>query len=158
MIFTDSKGACQILSNENKITDNFLAWEIVKKIKKATNKQITIQWIPSHMGIKGNETADQAAVAATSGCQSDFISLALVDAFNLAKYDLWEAWKTEYSKTSETKGRWYFEIIPEPGRKIWFNDSVLNSEEIIILNRIRSGHMMTKERRFNLGWEIDDWC
>lgn len=158
VIFTDSRGACQTLLNKAKTTENYLAWEIIKLLQERKDTKITLQWLPSHQGIPGNEKADEEAVQATLGPQTLFNSLTLSDAIRLGKSETWEDWKLAYQNTSTEKGTWHFGFMEEPGQKIWFHGLDLNSEEIIILNRIRTGHTNTKERRFKWGWEDDDSC
>nr|XP_029715893.1 uncharacterized protein LOC115259459 [Aedes albopictus]XP_029715896.1 uncharacterized protein LOC115259462 [Aedes albopictus] len=69
VIFTDSRGACQIIRNKTKTNDNFLAWEAAKLLKEG---KVKLQWVPSHQGIPGNEKADEEAMRAT---QTTFNSL-----------------------------------------------------------------------------------
>ncbi|XP_065091068.1 uncharacterized protein LOC135712034 [Ochlerotatus camptorhynchus] len=158
VIFTDSKGACQTIRNRSKQNENFLAWEIVKLLKQDRNYKIKLQWIPSHQGIPGNEKADEEAVRATQGPQTNYNSLTLPDAILLAKADIWDDWITSYRKISEEKGIWHLEIMETPGEKIWFHGLNLNTEEKTIIGRIRTGHTNTKERRYKWGWEINDSC
>lgn len=157
VIYTDSKGACQILLNKATVQDNFIAWNIVKALKKTT-PFIKIQWIPSHQGIEGNERADRLAVSATHGSQTDFSALALSDALSLAKAEIWESWQTKYKTISEEKGVKHFGIMESPGKAIWSKGLILTSEEKRIMNRIRTGHTLTKERRFKWGWEDEEEC
>ena len=62
IVFTDSKSSVEILSKWEKSDDPY-----VRDIAEAAlelerrGKQIHIQWIPSHIGIAGNEAADKAA-------------------------------------------------------------------------------------------------
>lgn len=158
VIFTDSCGACQILMKSSKIIENFLAWKIVDALKRNTRSKIVIQWIPSHVGIPGNEKVDSAAVDTTYQTQNMFNSLVLSDAIYTAKKEIWEFWKKEYQEISLEKGRWHFGIMETPTNKIWWHELSLNSEEKIVLSRIRSGHTLTKERKFQWHWETDENC
>ena len=62
IVFTDSNSSVEILSKWEKSDDPY-----VRDIAEAAlelerrGKQIHIQWIPSHIGIAGNEAADKAA-------------------------------------------------------------------------------------------------
>ncbi|XP_058817251.1 uncharacterized protein LOC131680553 [Topomyia yanbarensis] len=158
VIFTDSQGSCKMLLNNNIVQENFIAWQIIKSLKLTINKRILIQWIPSHQGIPGNERADKEAVITTSEPQNDFTALPLADVYTLAKNEIKESWTRTYQKLSEEKGKWHFEFMNEPGNKIWSHTLALSSEEKIILNRIRTGHTLTKERLYRWGWESDELC
>lgn len=158
VIFTDSKSACSILQNRSKIQKKFIAWNITKELRKRENPIIKIQWIPSHQGIDGNENADEIAVSTTYGPQTDFTALVLSDVIALAKEEVWETWKTKYKITSAEKGIKHFKIMEEPGKTIWSKGLILTSDEKRMLNRIRTGHTLTKERRYKWGWEDEEEC
>lgn len=84
--------------------------------------------------------------------------MTLSDTILLAKSEIWEDWIELYKKTSEEKGRWHFGFMETPGEKIWCHDLNLNTEERIIIGRIRTGHTTTKERKHQWGWEPNDRC
>ncbi|XP_064096331.1 ribonuclease H-like [Macrobrachium nipponense] len=62
-IHTDSKGAIQAIT-KGKAKENIKLltsiWAIAN-IHQTRNRQITLNWIPSHIGIQGNEEADSLA-------------------------------------------------------------------------------------------------
>ena len=62
-IFTDSRGALQSLKSGKSRTRPEILHSIFKFIKSLQNKNLEVSfgWIPSHVGIIGNETADQTA-------------------------------------------------------------------------------------------------
>nr|XP_029719211.1 uncharacterized protein LOC115261527 [Aedes albopictus] len=65
VIFTDSMSACEMIRNGRTVDNNYLIGEIYKDFLNNTENSIKVQWIPSHIGIHGNEVADQLAVAKT---------------------------------------------------------------------------------------------
>lgn len=158
VIYTDSKAACQSLLNLNALRENFIVWNIYKEIQSMRRGSLRIQWIPSHVGIRGNEIADQAAKAKSYEKQTEFIGITLGDARVLCHEEIWNNWREEYKKTSQEKGRWHFKIMENPGRNIWCKELLLTAEQIRVLNRVRSGHTMTKERRALWQLELDDQC
>jgi ribonuclease HI len=64
-IFTDSKSSIQALisSVRNQEAETVKLRNLIKSLD---NKKMTLQWIPGHFGIDGNETADQLAKEATT--------------------------------------------------------------------------------------------
>jgi len=59
-IFTDSLSSAQALDSVSAVNRPDIIQDIVDIIKHTTN-QISIIWIPAHVGVKGNEKADQLA-------------------------------------------------------------------------------------------------
>ena len=53
---SDTKNHLEIIRND-------LFYQIYKEVNiiKANNNQVTITWVPSHIGLLGNEKADKAA-------------------------------------------------------------------------------------------------
>ncbi|XP_062703986.1 uncharacterized protein LOC134286390 [Aedes albopictus] len=158
IIFTDSKSACEMLLNLRTIKDNYLLGEIYKELQSMAGSVCKIQWIPSHTGIHGNETADQLAVSKTREKQTCCRGITAGDALNLSKLETWEEWRQKYKNISKDKGIWHFQLMERPGQKIWSKDLILNPDEVKTLNRIRSGHCLTKDRKANWGWEDDNLC
>ena len=65
IIFTDSLSAMQALEGEK--TDNPLVVILLKKLSRLCKKaDIVFCWLPSHIGINGNEEGDKAAKDALS--------------------------------------------------------------------------------------------
>ncbi|WP_411016840.1 ribonuclease H family protein, partial [Salmonella sp. s51944] len=61
VICSDSKSVLQAIKNNN--WKNPFICQILQKIDLLynSNKEITLFWIPSHIGISGNDKADSAA-------------------------------------------------------------------------------------------------
>lgn len=62
IIFTDSKSSCKSIKGYIKKKNNkYYKNKIIELIKNYKDINITIQWIPSHINIQGNDLADLAA-------------------------------------------------------------------------------------------------
>ena len=63
VIHTDSKSALQAIQREDLKENSFLMSSIVAclQIHKVRNGPVWLNWIPSHIGIPGNESADRLA-------------------------------------------------------------------------------------------------
>ena len=70
-IFTDSKNTCNLLQENS--SRNCNVYNIIIKINKSNIQKVTFIWIPSHVGILANETADYYAKhAAQVGCTTQY--------------------------------------------------------------------------------------
>ena len=71
-VFTDSKSAVQHLQNCRKHNDIILN-DIQKSLANLSDKgiKITIQWIPGHCNVEGNDKADSIAKSATNMPQEE---------------------------------------------------------------------------------------
>ncbi|GFT11269.1 RNase H domain-containing protein [Trichonephila clavipes] len=59
--YKDSKSSIQYLKNWPKIMDSTGLDILSKLVRLGQRKQVCIQWIPSHVGVPGNEAADELA-------------------------------------------------------------------------------------------------
>lgn len=158
VIFTDSRSACEMLLKLREIEDNFLLGGIYKELLEITGDVCKIQWIPSLVGIQGNEIADQLVVNKSRERQSNCQGITAGDAVILSSHETWEEWNQAYKQISDEKGTWHYQLMERPGRKIWSKGLILSPDEVKVLNRIRSGHCLTKDRKAKWGWETDELC
>ena len=135
VLLSDSKAAIQLLdtnSIENKLVIDCLS---ITRQLSLDNFEITIQWIPSHIGIESNETADKIAKEATklpnithlSPCYKDILNLINRNNFKL----LQENW--QQINTIEFLGN----NKPDWGIRKYNNKTDRKTE--IIITRLRVG-------------------
>lgn len=144
VIFTDSKSALQHLA---RCTSTFrgvpIAYAIIKSILDllSRSKVVILQWIPSHVGIVGNETADALAKQACS----DGVDFPLLPTNNeclyIVKNKCRDLWNEYFDLRSREKGIWYKTIQPQPLNSPWIDNSGLARKDLVLLFRLRSGHM-----------------
>lgn len=138
VIFTDSMNGCKWMRQGPH--DNYLVHFIRERISQLHDKTINIQWIPSHVGIKGNEEADQFA---NRGCQLNSkseLKITFSDAFSALKSGMLSAWQAEYLHVSLTKGRRHFEVLNNISRRPWFHNHNIFGSAIKLLTRLRTQH------------------
>ena len=135
IIFTDSLSAMQALEDEK--TDNPLIVNLLEKLSRLCERaDIVFCWLPSHVGISGNEEADKAA--------KDALSLEILPfrvPFNdfkpLINNFIQNVWQQSWSDPANQNNK-LFTI--KPGLGEWLPGLRTNRREEIILARLRIGH------------------
>lgn len=143
VILSDSKSSLQHLARCTSIFRGLpVAYAIIKLLLKlqAESRIVYLQWIPSHIGLDGNEQADFLAKQAIS----EGINIKIIPSFQnyipILKLDCYNLWKEYFDKRSREKGIWYRTIQPHPLNIPWIDNIVLNRHELVIALRLRSGH------------------
>ena len=79
LVFSDSLSALQTITHNSQSSREDVVKEIVvvchQLITRGTD--IVLQWVPSHVGVPGNESADRAAKQAAPGLRSTWLSFLL---------------------------------------------------------------------------------
>ena len=135
IIYTDSLSVMQALEGEK--TDNPLVVSLLEKLSKLCGRaDIVFCWLPSHIGISGNEEADKAA--------KDALSLEILQykvPFNdfkpLINKFLQNVWQQSWNDPANQSNK-LFSI--KPGLGEWLPGLRTNRREEIILARLRIGH------------------
>jgi hypothetical protein len=116
-------------------TDSLTACWIVRKAA-TTEKKIIVKWIPAHVGISGNEKADELAKKGTTDGTPTQYKLQLKDLYRQIENDLLENWNRWFSTTSTVKGRWYNDIERQVGKDPYCN----TNRNTRTINQIITGH------------------
>lgn len=144
-IFTDSKSAC-ILLNNPKQSENYLVKWLINTVEESSIEIVNIQWIPGHINLVGNDRADKAAKLGTTRNIIEQINFTLQDLLNILRTETENIWQDQYSLISADKGKFHFEHAKQTSLKPWFKNMHFETLDTIMLSRIRSGHMTTKDR------------
>ncbi|KAJ8721719.1 hypothetical protein PYW07_002494 [Mythimna separata] len=143
VIFSDSKSALQHVARcASGIRGVSIAYDIINIIYKLNKNGIEfrLQWVPAHIGLKGNEEADGISkLAALEGNEFHFLP-DYSDLIPKVKMKCNKFWKKYFNEKSETKGIWYKTIQHEPPRYLWFDDGKLSRSYVKLALRLRSGH------------------
>ena len=156
-IFSDSLSVLRQLQAST--TDNHQVqrtWGRLQDVKES-GKEVKLTWIPSHVGIKGNELADAAAKEIAKR-NAQFVVVPYKDWYTTIRkrtYELWEErWRQE--------GRSMRQIKDKPGK--WkATGARLKRRDQAVLNRLRLEHTnVTHNYRFtteNSGQPpLCNWC
>lgn len=149
-ILTDSKSACDSLLNRDSNHVKYLEQKIINLAEENQHIEYIIQWIPAHVGIAGNELADETAKKAVTSNISDSVrkiknKVTIEDSNNLIKKVLLNKWSNEYVSLTQNKGIHQAKVINhKPSYTPWFTKSNLSNQEIKLISRLRSGHAYDK--------------
>jgi ribonuclease HI len=103
---------------------------------------ITLSWVPAHVGILGNEIADEMAKnACLSENQSNDPPFPN-DFKKLAKQQMKQNWKFKWENSD--KGRYAHSIFPTVSTKPWFLEIAEERGFVTTFSRIITGHTSTK--------------
>ena len=98
--------------------------------------KITLQWIPGHQGIKGNEQADVLAKHGASLPQPE-VPVSYDTVTKMIRSNIKEEWLTDWSKNSTGRALHEFMDAPKPKDPI----NTLKRQEQSLIFRLRTGHI-----------------
>ena len=136
VIFCDSRSALQVVDHYDSthpLIRKIVVW-LIKLQKKG--KYIKFCWCPAHVGIAGNERADQIA---TNIARSDSIisndETPYRDWYPVIRHRIKEQWTDQWLQVEANKLRKLKETVVQ-----WKSSQVDNRKHSIILTRLRIGH------------------
>lgn len=174
IIYSDALSVLQaIMNNKISVYVNRYILEIrrkyfeLKKEKDREGKKIVICWVPAHIGVEGNEIADQLAKEATSEEHSEELEVPYEDLKSTYKKEMYEKTVTKIIQQGRMKGREYFSnFYKRDESKPWFNGMNKSRQYITWINRMRSNHYNLNESlarvgyissaRCSCGYEVED--
>ena len=125
-----------LLSLHNKKLDNPLILKLLQKLHhlSCAHKTFHFCWIPSHIGICGNEAAD---VAAKESLSQDIIAsqVPYTDLKPHINSLIANKWQERWSSCPDNK---LFKIKPTLG--VWLSGFRNSRKEEVVLSRLRIGH------------------
>ena len=137
IIFTDSLSAMQALDNQE--TDNPLTTKLLYKLSGiCENDDVVFCWLPSHIGIRGNEEADKAAKEALSLDVLPF-KVPFNDFKPLINDIIQDVWLRSWNDPANQYNK-LFSIRPKTSE--WLPGSRSSRREQIVLARLRIGHTL----------------
>ncbi|CAB0040129.1 unnamed protein product [Trichogramma brassicae] len=123
------------------VKTNHVILDIKERLSALSHGSVSLAWIPSHIGIGGNETVDALARAAT---ESPPASSPPVNFTDLAESFRRDCFTTSIAKCEADglhKGKIYFDLFHRHEKSTpWFSGKNLPRSMIVTTNRIRSNH------------------
>ena len=138
MIFTDSLSSLQSISNSYPAHSTSQRIHILLHTLSHTFVQIIFIWIPSHIGIPGNESVDKAAQQATRLPRIYHnLLLSHTDLAHHIRHIItihwWHLWREQFSKGNKLT---QLKTLPRP----WTSSHRSSRREETVLGRLRVGH------------------
>jgi len=144
-IFSDSRSVLDALSSFSlKSSSNYLIPLIRDKFHTMTDNGFIIRlvWIPSHVGIPGNERADSLAKQATINDRKPKFKVPHSDLYSISTRSLKTKFQAYLTNDFSDKGIMYsslFVQIPSP-KHPWFYRLSLPRDQIVAICILRSNH------------------
>lgn len=138
VIFSDSRSAVMAVDSYNSyhpIICNIKS--VILQIQRIP-KQICICWVPAHVGISGNERADNAAREAASSDDPPYnLTTPFRDYFPIFKQKIKRTWQAEWDAAEDNKLHKIKNTIAP-----WSSSNQKTRHQEVILCRIRIGHTL----------------
>ena len=164
-IFTDSLSVLERLKNLGlKSECNHLIGEILCILQDliiTAKKNIKFYWVPSHIGLVGNEIVDDLAKEALSNIELVTREINFKDVYGIFERKMKNQmikYIKEYDFRKGLKGRKFVSLNDDFDFEPWFNKFELDRERISIINRIKSNHNRTKEHLFRKNITNSELC
>ena len=138
VIYTDSKSAIDAISQFNTfhpIAQKAQEW---LHLIRARHKTVCFCWVPSHVGIRGNEIADSEAKDASKSRRINLPKLPHYDVYNVIKSHIKLKWQARWSDPLLANNRKYKDV--RPSVSFWPSAYHSNRRDEIVLSRLRIGH------------------
>ena len=136
IIYTDSLSAVESLRNKTFKTKNVKRfYNLLKKIPPQT--QLVIAWVPSHVGISGNEKADRLAKAALTSSLAAHSQVCWSDLKPRVDTYICTAWQALWNIETRIK---LYEIRPNLKESLRNTTQSLYRKQETVMTRLRIGH------------------
>ena len=148
-IYSDSLSAIKFLQNTNPPTYSSLQIQIYETYTKLTNDgyDISLVWIPSHIGIIGNEKADSLAKQASNQpCLDNTSQYSQAEIYTIIDKELLKIWQLYYDDLTNIKH--YKSIEPKVSFQIKFTSKNKIKERLI--TRLRLGTAYTNRYLYKI--------
>jgi ribonuclease HI len=118
--------------------------------------EVSIGWVPSHVGISGNERVDCIAKNASMGTEFLGVPARSFDYMPLAKTRMFCEWQDKWNQSD--MGRYAYSIFPTIPKKSWFTKLKADRQVISTINRMISNHTCLNTHLHRIGIKDSQLC
>ena len=144
VIFCDSKSVLESIENQDSSNPHMIkVLDILQELKRL-NFTVKFCWIPSHVGIHGNESADRSAKLALTNINNHNIKIPYTDLIPNIKQFIRQRWQQrwDYKHYNKRVIKLHYFL---PTIKPFYINNLCRKDEVII-HRIRIGHTRLTHR------------
>ena len=143
VIFTDSRSVLESIYNQD--SRNPLILETLDKIEqlKEAGNIIKFCWVPSHVGIRGNEVADRRAREALTENEPVHYKFPHTDYKSVIRMFIHDKWQNHWDFKNTERSNKLYKIIPKIKP---YSITNLKRREEVIIHRLRIGHTRLTHR------------
>lgn len=141
VIATDSESVLKaLLSPKLDACGHSLIWQCKDALELLDENHfdVTLVWVPSHCGVRGNEKADERAREGTGRAPERFSLPVGRDLINMPKKTLIVGWQRQW--TEDELGRFTHSIMPKVSYKPYLLHTKLSRSQWTVLGRLLSNH------------------
>ena len=154
VIFSDAKSVLQALeTRDDKSPLIRKLAKIISDVSVVHSIKITLQWVPGHCNIKGNDEADRLAKRGAQ-CSQEIDAATMSTAKQIIKQKKKEIWMKEWEES--INGRSFYAFMPTPNKRDCINQ--LRREEQVTLFRLRTRHIPLNQHLKRIGVKTDSSC
>ncbi|XP_071578331.1 uncharacterized protein [Temnothorax nylanderi] len=162
IILSDCKSALQSIYNNhiNVYKNRYVveARRYIYELETIFDKRVVLVWIPSHVGIEGNEVADDLAKEASLEEADHSIEVSVGDYRMHDKREAWLSTQNSIKQDSAHKGAFYFQHFYDDLPKPWFHKINADRYFVTVFNRLRANHFNLKSSLKRKGYIDDERC
>lgn len=140
LIISDSKSCLTALNNNVKSETNYCILQTLDILFDLFKNEISVEflWIPSHMGVNGNENVDKLANSRHKIESVDFPDTMVTDLKPVFKLEILNKWQLLWNESPY--GRDLYALNPIVNKSCWFKDIAKPRYFITLFNRLRFTH------------------
>jgi ribonuclease HI len=148
VIFSDSLSSIKALQNPLPATNYLITW-ILQELNKMPFKKVTLEWLPSHVGIAGNEEADRLARQSLKLSTVTKLSPTLYDQLNNINSHYLNSWQQLWSTFSSSLTNFKTHIGPPTYTHLSRVDQVVITRLRLKTCKLTHSHYFTKSPHFS---------